>query len=93
MFIPVGTLKEECLYLCVVCCSGGCLGIACQYVNHYWLCTLLLQHCIDSQAGQALQYHISKIHYFEPAGSIYGTGTISGSLSRYLLCFSAVRYL
>jgi len=33
--LPVGTLKEECLYLWGVCCSGGCLGIACQYVNHY----------------------------------------------------------
>ena len=89
MFIPVGTLKEECLYHCVLCCIGGCLGIACQYVKHYWL----LQHCIDSQAGQALQHHISKICFFKPAGSICGTGTISSSRNRCLLGFSAVRYL
>jgi hypothetical protein len=52
-----------------------------------------LQHCIDIQAGQALQHRFSKIHFFEPAGSIYGMDTISSTLDRYLLCFSAVRYL
>lgn len=62
MFIPVGVLKEEHIYPCQSYVSVvGCLGMACQFVCSYWLCIVLLQHCIYSQTGQALQYCIAKI--------------------------------